>query len=339
MSQIDHTSTLPLLYARGTHYEVGYQIGSTFQKWIKRYFNHTPLMQRRMLPFYYSQKGRQIYNEYLTAAEATFPQYITEIRGMADGSEIPFEHLFLMNVTPEEYSLDMEMEDKIKSHDFGCSSVFLNKPDLKIMAHNVDCEPINTHFGYIINAHIIDPDAKTGTHGIAYALNDITPKTIHTGSPPVVFRSRAFLSACDVDDFVRIARNESHGASVGFNANIASLSYKEMWSLEVGPGKSEIPVKLTTIAEQKDHIQTCHYFHFNYYQQIHPDIPSSIARSKRMSKPYLEIHRTATIQYSHDPDHCVTSCTVLFNILEKTMEIYVQDPSLYPPFWKFPLTF
>ncbi|KAL3855358.1 hypothetical protein ACJMK2_014573 [Sinanodonta woodiana] len=386
MSQIDYTPTLPLLYTRGTHYEVGYQNGSAFQEWIKRFFNSNPIMQNLMLPFYHTRKGREIYHEYLKAAEDNFPQYIAEIRGMSEASAMPFEHLFLMNLTPEEYSINiMDSENEHESHVYGCSSVVLNRPDVKIIAHNEDCEPMNSSFAYIVSAHIIDHNAKRATvtcdeeqftaltyagtlpgfafgfnkYGVVYALNEIEPKSINFGYPPVAFRSRAFLSACDVDDFVRIARNEGHGASVGFNANIASLNQKEMWSLEVGPGKLESPLELTVIAQQNDQDKPCHYFHFNYYKhlegiEINPAIPSSTARSKRAHeiKPPRTIRDVKAVlgdtqnssypifRRPKNPDQCITSCTVLFNILEKTTEIYVENPSLCnEPLWKLPLTF
>ncbi|KAK3577648.1 hypothetical protein CHS0354_024957 [Potamilus streckersoni] len=134
------------------------------------------------------------------------------------------------------------------------------------------------------------------------------------GSPPAGLITRALLSATSVDEMVRITRNEGYGAADGFHANIASLNHKEMWSLEVGPGKFESLLELTTIQEQADpenfviiSISTriiilrtlCRTF--IYHLQMHA--PNVHERCRHlghsgMSKRSSTTRRTACIQYT-----------------------------------------
>ncbi|KAK3605406.1 hypothetical protein CHS0354_036316 [Potamilus streckersoni] len=381
-----HTNNrLPVLFTSGTYYEVGHNVGTFFQKWIHKYFNSS-LIPSRLLPFYNTHKGREIFAEYLKASESSFPQYVTELRGMSDGSGMPFEQLFLMNLAKETYFLDViEAEDNPEQHIHGCSSVYVNTPDLKILALNEDVDVFSTPYFYIISAHIIDPGVQKGTvtceeeqftslscpdslpgygfgfnkYGLAYTINATVPMKACVGSPPAGLITRGLLSASSVDEMVRISRNEGYGASDGFNANIASLNHKEMWSLEVGPGKFESPLKLTTIHEQVDPDKPCHYFHFNSYYHLDDveqnfNLPSSNARTKRAHEmpPPRTLKDVKAIlgdtqnniypiyRSRQPPDTAVTLCTVMYDVLKKTAEVYFDNPwNDNAPLVKLPLTF
>ncbi|KAK3605407.1 hypothetical protein CHS0354_036317 [Potamilus streckersoni] len=385
MAHSNDVQRIPMLYTRGTYYEVGHNIGTFFKEWIHKYFNSS-LIPTRIIPFYNTHKGREIFDEYLKVSESSFPQYVTELRGMSDGSGMSFEHLFLLHISKEAYFVDlMGAEDNPEQHVHGCSSVYINTPDLKILAQNEDVDTFANPYYYIINAHIIDPGAPKGTvtceeehftslccpellpgygfgfnkYGIVFAINSTTPMKPIVGCSPVGFITRGLLSAPSVDEMVRISRNKGYGASDGFHANIASLNHKEMWSLEVGPGKFESPLKLTTIPEQVDPNKPCHYFHFNEYYYLkeveqNPNFPSSAAREKRvqeMSPPRTLkdvkaiLGDTQNIIYpiyrsGQPPDTAMTGYTVFFDILKKTMKIYTENPKNNNlPLVKLPLTF
>ncbi|KAL3854888.1 hypothetical protein ACJMK2_014124 [Sinanodonta woodiana] len=385
MAHTDSAQRLPVLFTRGTYYEVGYNVGTVFREWIHKYF-HSSLIPSRLLPFYNTHKGREVFDAYLKASESSFPQYVTEIRGMSDGSGMPFEHLFLLNISKETYFLDlMEAEHNPEQYARGCSSVYVNTPDVKIMAHNEDWEPFADPYSYIISAHIIDAGSQTGTvtckeeqftafscpeilpgfafgfnkYGLALAINATVPMKACVGGPPAGLITRALLSASSVDEMVRISRNEGYGASDGFHANIASLNHKEMWSLEVGPGKFESPLKLTTIAEQANPDKPCHYYHFNEYFNLkdveqNPILPSSSARAKRAEEmpPPRTLKDVKNVlgdtqnsvypiyRCARRPDTSLTGCTVVFDLLKKTMEVYLENPKNdNEPLVKFPLTF
>ena len=99
------------LMTRGTFYDVGYNVGLTFQDRIKRYFHESDLHQELILPLYDSQAGRDYYEESLRVCQDCFPQYVREVRGTADGAGLPFEHVFMANVF--ERRLGSHLQDQV----------------------------------------------------------------------------------------------------------------------------------------------------------------------------------------------------------------------------------
>ena len=51
----------------------------------------------RHLAFVASDRGRAVYDNYLEAAEEAAPHYVDELRGIADGSNINFGHVSIVN--------------------------------------------------------------------------------------------------------------------------------------------------------------------------------------------------------------------------------------------------
>jgi len=85
--------TLPIVEARGTHREVGWQIGMQCKDRIQRMFAglRTELPKGATWRVMLEQS-----KAYLTHSRQVFPQYIEELEGIADGAEVPFEDVFLL---------------------------------------------------------------------------------------------------------------------------------------------------------------------------------------------------------------------------------------------------
>ena len=86
------TKRIPLVEARGTHREVGQQIGQAckpgIQKTLAGLVDDLPegITWDRML----AQSQR-----YLAFSQQAYPQYVEELQGIAEGAEVPFEEVFL----------------------------------------------------------------------------------------------------------------------------------------------------------------------------------------------------------------------------------------------------
>ena len=48
----------------------------------------------KMLPFNQTAEGSSLYSLFLATATQIYPQYVSELRGMADGAEMPFSEVF-----------------------------------------------------------------------------------------------------------------------------------------------------------------------------------------------------------------------------------------------------
>ncbi|XP_023176498.2 uncharacterized protein LOC111603225 isoform X2 [Drosophila hydei] len=116
---------IPILYTRGSHYEVGFDMGRTFGSMIRNFRTQCYVLNETFLPLYNTPKGKQIYEETLASVKASFPQYVRELEGVADGAEVDFVHLFLMQM---DEILPQNMCPAPKhSSSCGCSSIVLNQ--------------------------------------------------------------------------------------------------------------------------------------------------------------------------------------------------------------------
>ncbi|GAB1605323.1 uncharacterized protein LOC115222365 [Argonauta hians] len=278
-------SQLLMIFASGTHHDVGYTIGAQFSKQINSFCERFPEMKSSLLPYYDSREGRSLYEGFLASCNIAFPQYVEEIKGMSEGSGVSFEKLFLLNCLNEMVTLH---ENSLQRDDTaGCSTVYINRPDLKILAHNEDHSPSMEAYAYIACCKIDDNFVKKnvvqdnreyitsynypgflpgGTfgfnnHGMVFSCNGLYPTEAYPQCIPRRFVDRSILSAKNADEAVKILENNKHGMAYGVCCNMASVKDKEnMWALEIGPQHQHY---LHTIPAEKDPNRECHYIHVN----------------------------------------------------------------------------
>lgn len=83
---------IPLLQVRGTHREVGEQIGAALKPQLQR--GLLRLTQNLPPGIAWGDMMRQG-QRYLRHSHTAYPQYVEELEGVAAGSDLPFEELFL----------------------------------------------------------------------------------------------------------------------------------------------------------------------------------------------------------------------------------------------------
>lgn len=57
---------------------------------IRSYLDTHRWLNQIYLPLYGTEKGKKAYEETLAVVAENFPQYIEEIRGTAEGADVPF---------------------------------------------------------------------------------------------------------------------------------------------------------------------------------------------------------------------------------------------------------
>ncbi|ODM94332.1 hypothetical protein Ocin01_12347 [Orchesella cincta] len=176
-------NVVPVLYARGTNYQVGFSIGSAFGSLIHDFLRDLPFYNKAVLPFYQLPEGRRAYENVLQICKAQFPQYVKEIEGTADGAGIPFykvgiilsipkakpadillisvclhiEQLFILHV--EELMTASELNPPPLT-DLGCTDIMINKADGVVMGHTEDAFPECFGRTYIVQAEILDKEGN-----------------------------------------------------------------------------------------------------------------------------------------------------------------------------------
>ena len=83
---------LPIVRASGTHYEVGRTVGMAMKQPIEKLFT-----KHKSLHPEYFRRFRLQSSRLLDITREYFPQYIEELRGVANGAGLAFEELFLSN--------------------------------------------------------------------------------------------------------------------------------------------------------------------------------------------------------------------------------------------------
>ena len=95
-----HNTPPPLIEVSGTHLEMGCQIGESAREQVQ----HSVANARILIDAAYNsleltwQGAQNQSRKYLPFAEERYPQYVDEMRGIAEGSNVSFEDIVTLNV-------------------------------------------------------------------------------------------------------------------------------------------------------------------------------------------------------------------------------------------------
>ncbi|XP_055343765.1 beta-alanyl-dopamine/carcinine hydrolase-like [Paramacrobiotus metropolitanus] len=304
--------SLPLINVRGTNYQVGFETGRLMREHIQAFYASFAPMHHKFLPFIRTDKGRRIFDGYLNAVRDVVPQYLEEIRGISDGSGVPFEQVFCMHIRSEISLILRQGHYETPA----CSTVFVNRPEAEIVGHNEDNDPEMKARSYMVSAEIL---AENGTllekftafsypgclpgnafsfnrAGIIFTVNSESPIEIPTNKIPRYIMNRALLSAESPEDFERIISTPpglAQGCSINVvftrnpNDSIKMRNYELLGSFD-----ATIPTVIDRAATfpydlSKPNMEGNGYmYHWNKYERIrvkqNPDnIVSSVHRQNR----------------------------------------------------------
>ncbi|XP_055534896.1 beta-alanyl-dopamine/carcinine hydrolase isoform X2 [Wyeomyia smithii] len=265
IKNIPRRQAIPILYTRGTHYDVGYDVGRNFASLIKNFLQLSGPLNDTYLPLYNTDEGRKVYNETLESVKKSFPQYIRELEGTADGAQVEFHKLFLLHMD-DILPVAVEGRNSI-NQPIGCSTVCVNEPDCEILAHTEDAlSEVLNHY-YFVSAHIIS-DAPQGKynvteerftslcyaghlpgytmnynhHGLVFSINTLSARKLYGGKTPRHFITRALLSAENFVQAQQILRDNGVGAADGCSVNMTFLKQdgdRLFHNAEMGPAERD----------------------------------------------------------------------------------------------------
>lgn len=73
--------------------DIFYFQGSTLSSLINTFLNNYERLQE-LIQIYELPEGHKVYDETLACVQENFPQYVDEIKGMADGSKVSFYKVY-----------------------------------------------------------------------------------------------------------------------------------------------------------------------------------------------------------------------------------------------------
>ncbi|CAO1412916.1 unnamed protein product [Diamesa hyperborea] len=260
-NMFERRQAIPVLYCRGTHYEVGYDVGRTFASLIKEFLGIFKPLNEAFIPLYNSPEGQRVYKETFDCVNESFPQYIRELQGIADGAQVPFYKLFLLHM--DEIIPNVVDNNNAVDAPIGCSSICVNEPNNEVLGHTEDALSENLNNFYIVSAHIIS-DKPQGRyqvteerftslcyaghlpgytmnynhHGLVFSINTLSASKLNSGKTPRHFITRSLLSAENFVQAQTILRDNGNGAADGCSINMTFLNQEGdrlFHNAEMGP--------------------------------------------------------------------------------------------------------
>lgn len=235
-----HTTPPPFIRVKGSHREIGRQMGEALAVQV----HHSVENARAMIDAIYpvlslTWEGAKIQSrKYLPFSQETYPKYVEEIIGIAEGSGMAFDDLVVLTA--------MEAVTMDALHLTKCTSFAVNDERTAdghvLVAHNEDWLPEDEPDVCVIHASPDDeppfiamtyggllPNIGFNALGIAQCCDSVYPNDSRIGVPRVVL-SRAVLGARTLDDAIRFALTPRRAA--GYNHLIAHES-GELFNVEV----------------------------------------------------------------------------------------------------------
>lgn len=204
-SVIIHPSPPLVVRVSGSHHEMGRQIGAACITQVRRSLEIArELIESSFEILELTWEGAQIQaRKYIPFAQERYPQYVDELIGIAEGADVPFDDLVVLNA--------MEGVTTDALHLAKCTSIAVNgeltADGHVLIAHNEDWSPEDEENVYLVHAHPEDepaflamtyggllPNVGFNSAGIAQCCDSVYPTDSRIGIPRI-FVSRAVLSA------------------------------------------------------------------------------------------------------------------------------------------------
>ncbi len=232
----------PILHVGGTHYEIGFQVGRQFKKLIRKAMLRSPFYIG--LKLMDSMKPKW-FNELQSYAEKFYPQYVDEMRGIADGAKLKYRDVAIVNFR---HSIKLEIPKT------ECSTLVFKEDDKIILGHNEDHEQTIRDYSYILIAKydkgpsiftycypgcVPGNSVSFSTHGIVMTGNALQDPELKTGLPKGLL-DHAMVEAKTIDEAVKIC--QTSGRSGGYSYNLASQHEQKAVNLETTSTRSGISV-------------------------------------------------------------------------------------------------
>jgi isopenicillin-N N-acyltransferase like protein len=242
-----HQSPPPLIEVSGTHREMGRQIGEAVREQVEHSIANAHILidaAYNMLELTWQGAQNQS-RKYLPFAEERYPQYVEEMRGIAEGANVEFEDIATLNA--------MEAVTTDALHLTRCTSMAVNEERTAdghvLIAHTEDWIPEDENDVFVISARPDNeppflamtyggllPNVGFNACGIAQLINSVYPSDSRVGIPRLVV-ARAVLSSRRISG--AIGRAVVQHRAAGYNHLLVHES-GEMYSIEVSARKFEI---------------------------------------------------------------------------------------------------
>jgi len=321
---------------KGPPREIGHTIGKRFRAEILLTLDRHDGLNTRFMPYSRTPAGRARYQHLVALHRNRYPEFFSELDGMAEGAAVPFEKLFLINLRGEYQRFASGGDEP------GCSTCSLLSPDTAAFGHNEDGLALYRGQTYLVRARPQDKPAFVAfcypgflpgnafgfnDAGICISANNVQPLSARNGVGRH-FIARSLLESRSLPE--AIAAVHPPDRAYGFNYTIGSLRERRIVNVEVAPEDFAV----TDIRGP--------YFHANHYVEL-GNVDQEIAESSRKRyqrgtrhilegrvkgrKDILNVLRDVEgrlpiLRNGSPPDPFVTLVTALFDLEGRKLTIY-----------------
>jgi predicted choloylglycine hydrolase len=316
--------------------KIGHTIGKRFRAEILCTLDGHDDLNTRFMPYSRTPAGRARYQNLVELHRNRYPEFFSELEGMAEGAAVPFERLFLINLRGEYQRFAADSDGG------GCSTCSLLSPETAAFGHNEDGLALYRGQTYLVRAR---PQAKPAfvafcypgflpgnafgfnDAGICFSCNNVQPHSARDGVGRH-FIARALLESRSLPEAVAAVHPTDR--AYGFNYTIGALRERRIVNVEVAPDD----VAVTDIQGP--------YFHANHYVELgtvdQEIADSSRKRYERGTRHILEGRvkgredilnvlrdvegRLPILRDGSPPDPFVTLVTALFDFEGRILTIY-----------------
>jgi isopenicillin-N N-acyltransferase-like protein len=251
--QSEGPSSFQFLEVWGSDYEMGFQIGRQFAGMIREGFEARGSWWTDLLSYAMAQPP-EVYDTFLAAAKKHTPGVMEELRGWAEGSELPFRELMVFNLKAEYDALrgrSMGQEPESAEENPGCSCIALAGNGHLLVAHNEDGHKAYAKRMFFLRMHpegrpsvlaasypgVLPGNAPwVNSSGVMMTTNYIASKEVALGVGRY-FLDRQAMAAQTLDEAAEICSHPQRAYS--YHHIIGSREEKRILGLEVTPSKME----------------------------------------------------------------------------------------------------
>ncbi|UJR13728.1 hypothetical protein I4U23_000738 [Adineta vaga] len=264
------SNRIQLHRVKGTHYECAHHIGQLTRESIRQRIANDLAYLSTLFTFILTEYGQKLHRDFIERIRSLYPWYWDEIRGLADGSQVPLEQILVLNFLNETRTayrlLEEQKQIENETGEQGCTTVLINRKDTNTLSllHNEDHSSALYMTGYLIEADIqsskYDNDQRespnekfiaycyagvipgnafgVNVHGFVCAMNGLYPNFVAHGRLPRQIVNRALLSIRNEEELDQLIR--SSPVAYGFCINGGFIHEKShLLNYEIGPNLDE----------------------------------------------------------------------------------------------------
>lgn len=333
-------SKIPIIHVKGTHYQVGYQIGTHMKKQLNELIKQSKDYIARETDMEWEDIRAQS-KLFLEYSKKHMPEYVGEIQGVADAAGIDLIDLF------------SDMCEELFSRDFirGCSDLIasgdVTSDGSVLVAHNNDTSPDLEKYTVVVHYQVEgEPEIlAVGYGGLAISIgfnsagisltgNELSMNDMKIGVPRLLL-CRKILAAKTIAEAIDAAIFQPRASNYNM---VITDDNGEIYSIEGSATDYE-----ALYANDGYLVHTNHYLspRMQKYEMDRQDITSSIVRYNRanrlmkknrekisfeMLKEFLQDHVSRPTSLCRHGDKVKTTFSVIINLSSKTMFLARGNP-------------